>query len=240
MKKSMLLLAVFALSSAVYAQQGAALSQEQVLEVFSRFNPSVLEKAKQDDTYRAALDNFLASYAAVPGAVTRFDIIAAARNFDDSLRLKQLTDIYQQLWISAKMSGADISTPRQLFLQDVTDVMTRVWAVTVQLRQYQLQLAQERLAHLRQDAASDAPERLARQEQAQQEVASLKSEVKSFKKYAGEHITSAAQDYVFRLENELQAREFSVKRQAARDAQQAARQTTNLQIKSNHKKPVAQ
>ncbi|MBR4355299.1 MAG: hypothetical protein IKP96_01825 [Elusimicrobiaceae bacterium] len=240
MKRSMLFLATLVLVSAAYAQTNApSFSQEQVLDIFERFNPSVLQKAEKDPTYRAALDYFLASYSASQRPVDRYELIGVARNFDNSLRLRELTDMYQQVWLSAKVSGASTAVSKENFTRDVTGVMQNIWAVTVQLRQYQLEQDRALLKQIAQDEKLSVQERREAIHAVEDEIKHLKAEIKAFKKNPGKHVVSAAEDYVSQVERELQERDFSVKHHVAQQHEQAARQSSNLQIKTNHKKPVA-
>lgn len=189
MKHSWLVFFAVAVSSLAGAQPSASTpSREQLLEVFSRFNPSVLQKAEQNPVYQAALEQFLTTYAPASSETFLIEVIAVARNFDNSIDLKALTDAYHQMWLTAKMSGQDFSVLRRLFRQDVAKVMSRVWAVTVQLRQYQLDQAVS-----------------------PQEKQALADEIKRLKKNPGEQVFQAAQDYVSRMEEAFRQEAFTVK-----------------------------
>ena len=240
MKKSTLLLAMLSISSALYAQPvSAALTRGQVLEVFSRFNPVVLEKARQDATYQAVLEQLLSSCE--NGAITpnRWEVIALARNFENSLYLDQLTKVYQELWLSSQMMGTDIRPQRELFTLDVRDVFTRFWAVTVQLKEYQLDTTRQVLRQVRRSKTLSAQERTEQQIQLETKIRTLKEEIKAFKKNPGEQICFLTQNYVEQVEQQAREQAFEVKRRAAEQADAHAAQSENLQIKSKHKKPVA-
>lgn len=240
MKRSTLLLAMLSLSVVLYAQPAvSALTREQVLEVFSRFNPSVLEKARQDAAYQNLLEQLLASYDGVKASPNRWEMIALARNFDHSVYLHRLTETYRQLWLASEMMGADIGPQRELFTSDVRDVFTHFWAVTVQLRQYQLAQMRQELRQVRRDKTLPATERTQRQEQLKAQIQSLQEEIKAFKKQPGEQICFLTQTYVNQVEEKARAQAFAVKRQASMQAAQQAAQSENLQIKSKNKKPVA-
>ncbi|MGN1058300.1 MAG: hypothetical protein ACI4Q7_02985, partial [Candidatus Avelusimicrobium sp.] len=63
MRRSLLVLAAFVVTPALYAQADSAhFTREQVLEIFSQYNPSVLERAKTDTDYNAVLESFLSAY----------------------------------------------------------------------------------------------------------------------------------------------------------------------------------
>ncbi len=234
MKKTSLLLASLVLATALYAQADSTdvFSREDILAVFSQFNPAVLEKASQNPEYQAALAYFLQQYPQQPEAVSQYDLIAAVRNFDNSIALDALTKTYRKLWLANKMSGLDVTPARTAFQTDVTTVLEKVWAVTLNLRQYQLDEAKARLRTL---PKSD----VAGREQAEAEISALKQEIKELKHNPGEYVTSAAQSYVNGVERDFEKQVFSLEKEVAQEKARAARQTTNLQIKSNHKKPVA-
>lgn len=240
MKKSLFLLAMAVMSTALYAQgENASLTQEQVLDVFARFNPSVLEKAKQNPTYQTTLDNFVSSVSTGAVSISWVDLIAAARNFENSLQLNQVTKKYQQLWLAAKMSGAETTVADENFAHEVSTIFSRVWAVTVQLRRYQLEQAQTALKNL--SNAQDMSEADFQETKGRlnREITLLKTEIKTLQYKPGVQIQSAAQEYMSRVQRQLQENTFSIKKNQAIQDEQAAQQTTNLQIKSNHKKPVA-
>ena len=240
MKKSLFLLAMAVMSTALYAQgENTPLTQEQVLDVFARFNPSVLEKAKQNPTYKTTLDNFVSSIATGASSISWIDLVAAARNFENSLQLNQITKKYQQLWLAAKMSGADTTVADENFSSEVASVFSRVWAVTVQLRRYQLDQAKaerNELAHAQDKTEAEVQEAKERLNSA---ITLLKAEIKTLQYKPGVQIQSAAQEYTSRVQRRLQENTFSVQQAQAAQDEQAAQQSTNLQIKSNHKKPVA-
>lgn len=239
MRRSLFILASLALSSALYAQADSArFSREQVLEIFSQYNPSVLERAKADAEYNSVLETFLASYESAGTDADRFELIAVARNFDNSIRLQALTDVYRQSALTARMTGQDVSVPARLFREDLTDVIGRIWAVTVQLREYQLQEAKKHLKTVRADQTLSAEERAAQTQAVRDEIRALKAEIKTLKKDSGEFVRSAVDAYARQTEDSV-AQEVNAVFSAAKDSALQSSETENLQIKSNHKKPVA-
>ena len=176
---------------------------------------------------------------AMPGPGCKYPGNAAARNFENSLQLNQITKKYQQLWLAAKMSGADTTVADENFSSEVASVFSRVWAVTVQLRRYQLDQAKaerNELAHAQDKTEAEVQEAKERLNSA---ITLLKAEIKTLQYKPGVQIQSAAQEYTSRVQRRLQENTFSVQQAQAAQDEQAAQQSTNLQIKSNHKKPVA-
>ena len=237
MKKGVLVLAVVALTVPLYAQPSQeSLSRAEVLDIFARFNPSVLEKAQQNPQYNEILQQFLDSYST---DISRNELIAAVRNFDNSIRLRFLLETYYTLWTGARLSGTDATPIRQKVVSDVTDVMEQVWAVTVSLRAYELQQAQTQLAQLRADHSRTDFARASEEQQLREVIKALQAELKSLRKNPGQYVLSAAEGYVAGAEEQFAAQTFAPSRQPAQQYEQMARQSENLQIKSKNKKPVA-
>lgn len=234
MRRTLLILAALALTPAVYAQEDSSrFTREQVLEIFSQYNPSVLEQASQSDDYNAVLESFLAAYEEASIPADRADLIAVARNFDNSIRLQVLTDAYLQTASAMRLMGADASSAEKLFREDLTDVFSRVWAVTVQLRSYQLAEAKAALKAARADKTLTKAQRNAQVTALKNEIHALKVELKSLQKNPGNVVLTAVDTYVQQVQQAA-----SGLLQAAQQSA-AASETDNLQIKSNHKKPVA-
>lgn len=235
MRRSLFILASLALSSALYAQaEPAPFSREQVLEIFSQYNPSVLEQAQADADYNSILESFLASYESSRTPMGRYELIAVARNFDNSIRLQALTDVYKQTATASSVMGGPSAAAEQLFRKDLTDVVGRIWAVTVQLRSFQLKEAKARLKSVRADKMLSKEVRTLQADQIKAEIRALKAEIKSLQKHRGEIIQSAVDAYV--LQTQKQASQGLLR--AARSSLDTA-EAENLQVKSNHKKPVA-
>ena len=237
MKQHFFTLAAMVLVAPLYAQtESGEISRQDVLEVFTRFNPSVLEQAQQDESYRAVWEEFLEGYHVPNTQANRWDLVALARNFDNSLRLNAVTNIYQQLWLSAKLSGQDISAARKNFRQDISSIMAHVWAVTMSLREYQLdQMKEARRALSKTDLS--ASQRAERETAYTEEIQRLRTEIKTLKKNPGEQVLAATDQYISGVEEQLLQANFQT--HTAQQQAQNARATSNLQPKHKNKKPVA-
>ena len=239
MKKTMFVLATMALSAMLYAQpEQENFSRAEVLDIFAQFNPSVLETAKQNPDYNTILELFLSSYQDSKTPTSRYELIAVARNFDNSIRLQSLAVTYRQLWTASQMSGLDNAAARQAFTDDVTEVMHRVWQETLGLRQIQLDETKAQLKALGKNKTLSKEDRAAQKKQLKEQIKALKAEIKTLKKDPQAYVASAAQDYVSSTEKKFAAQEEAA-RQAAQKKAQTAKQANNLQVKTNHKKPVA-
>lgn len=235
MKRGLFLIASIALSSALYAQtEPALLSREQVLDLFAQYNPSVLEKAKTDTNYQAILEAFVRSYRLPDTLNNQATVIAGIRNFENSLRLQALTQNYKKSMTLAKMSGQAEQGVRDAYRQELKEVMTDIWVVSVQVRQWQLdQLKQQLRAHNKEKGTAEDKQAL------QTQVQSLKSEIAALKKQAGETILANTDAYLSQVDVQLGNDLYSRQLSAARKQNDSALQAPNLHIKTNHKKPVA-
>jgi len=240
MKKSTWLLPLFVFLPVICAQaEENFFSREQVLEAFERFNPQVLENARQDEAYQQILEQLVSSYRAENTPANWIELVALTRNFDNSIQLESLKQIYRQAWLTAKMSGGNMDPVRRDARQDVIHILTQVWAVTVQVREYQLKQIQAQLRELSGDKTLTPEEKAAQQESLTQGILSLRNELKGLQQDPGEYIVSMADNYMANLDKSLNEETFSVQRNAAEQKEQTARETDNLQIKNKNKKPVA-
>jgi len=233
MKHGLWVLATCLMASAVYAQTGSSFSREEVLDLFAKYNPSVLERARQNPDYNAVLEDFLTSYLNGNVPADSYEIMAIARNFDNSINLQILKDIYAELWLTSRLTGGDIAPSRELFKKDVTDVVSNIWAVTTQLRQVQLADLKKQRRVLKRDDSLNSQEKQLALAKLNDHMKALKTEIKSLKKNAGDQIVSTAEEFVAVTEADLTAALADLASQAT------ATEAKNLQVKSNHKKPVA-
>lgn len=164
MRRSLFILATLAMSSALYAQADAGhYNREKVLDIFSQYNPAVLENARQNADYNAVLEGLLASYNAPETEENRYELIALARNFDNSIRLKALAVNYEEAVLLSQMSGLDLSSSVLHFRRELTPVFQNIWAVTVQLREYQIDEYEAQLKELRKNKTLSKEARQARE-----------------------------------------------------------------------------
>lgn len=235
MKRSLLLLALCALSTAVYAQSSAErYTREQVLEVFSNYNPVVLENAKNNEDYNAILEEFISSYNQPVTPQSRFELIAVARNFDNSLLLHIWENTYKQILSKGVFTGEDVSSQLENSRQDLLVILGHVWASSVQLREMQLKETKALLKQTHKDKTLSETSRDEKENLLKEDMTNLKKELKALRKNSGEQIQQIADSYVAQMEKEVASSLLS-----SRQTEETSSQTENLQVKSNHKKPVA-
>lgn len=239
MRRSLFLLATLAMSSALYAQPDASTyNREKVLDIFAQYNPAVLENAKQNADYNAILEDLAASYQAPDTEDARFELISVARNFDNSIRLHTLAEQYEEALFLSAVNGVDASATDKYFNRQVADVLGRVWAVTVNLREEQIKEYKKQLAQVKKDKTLSV-DRTAKSNALKAKIKAVKAELKALKKDPGSQISTAAQAFGQQVQTRVQARLSSLAASAEKDAAMQTAQTPNLQVKTNHKKPVA-
>ncbi|WP_428053806.1 hypothetical protein [Candidatus Avelusimicrobium stercoris] len=240
MRRSLFLLATLAMSSALYAQPDASTyNREKVLDIFAQYNPAVLENAKKNADYNAILEDLAASYQAPDTEDARFELISVARNFDNSIRLHTLSEQYEEALFLSAVNGVDASATDKYFNRQVADVLGRVWAVTVNLREEQIKEYKKQLAQVKKDKTLSSGDRTAQSNALKAKIKAVKAELKALKKDPGSQISTAAQVFGQQVQTRVQTRLSALAASSEKDAALQTEQTPNLQVKTNHKKPVA-
>ena len=70
-------------------------------------------------------------------------------------------------------------------------------------------------------------------------IKAVKAEIKSLKKDSGEQISASAQAYIQQAQVRVQTRLAALSASAEETSSLQTAQASNLQVKTNHKKPVA-
>ena len=225
MKRGLFVLATVTLSSALYAQD--TLTPAQVREIFARYNPALLAQTSQNSDLKSLVDSLCASFASQYPADTlenRYNLIALARNFENSLALSAITEDYQQAVLYSQLSGNVQNSARVRAEQALTQVYGRIWAVSVQVKEQLLAAQQQARKQARREGNSPLVQ------QYTQAIRTQKADLKALRTDIGEQLQLLAKNSV--LAAEEQARAQLQQLQAA--------QADNLHIKTNHKKPVAE
>lgn len=240
MKRSLFILATLAMSSALYAQaETGNYTREKVLEIFSQYNPAVLENARQNADYNAILESFLAAYTSPQTEQNRYELIAVARNFDNSIRLQYATSVYEEAFVFSRMSGANLAPAALRFRKELFPLFENIWAVTVQLREYELQEVQAQLKALRKDKTLSDEERAEKENALRLRQAALQRESAALQENIGEQIIASVDAYIAQADQSLSEQLQAVRAAQAQAEAEQPLQTPNLQIKTKNKKPVA-
>ncbi len=239
MKRSLFILATLAMSSALYAQGASGgYTREQVLDIFAQYNPAVLEYADQNADYNAILESFVSSYQEPLTPENRYELIAVARNFNNSIRLRAATLAYEDAWLYTQMSGNEIPMAATRFRREMLSVFARIWAVSIQIYQYQAAQAQAALEQLVQEKNLFQEEHSRREASLRKQLAGADAQLKALQRDPGQQVVAAAEAYIAQTE-ELLARRQEAALARAEAVSQEAQQAENLQIKTKNKKPVA-
>ncbi|MBP5429271.1 MAG: hypothetical protein J6Y25_00030 [Elusimicrobiaceae bacterium] len=218
MKHHLFVLATVTLSSTLYAQP---LTRAQAQSVFAQYNPSLVERAAQNPDLNTVLDEVLTAYLQRRPADTlanRYELIALARNFDNSLQLNALEDHYKQAVLYSALGGHVQEAALAYTRQEMQPVLARIWAVSVQVKEQLLAQYKDQARHDKDFRTQQAPV-----------LDALQADLENLTTHVGPQ-----------LQNLLQQRLDAIEEQALGELQQQqAAQADNLQIKTKHKKPVA-
>lgn len=229
MKRGLFLLATVTLSSALYAQN--VLTAEQARKIVADFNPQLLERASQNSDVSQLVDELISSYLAkqpVDNLANRYNLVALARNFDNSLALYDVTEQYQQAVRYSALGGDTEHSARQYAQTQLREIFSRIWAVSVQTKEELLAQYKSARRALKQEGTLPADQKAARLQAADQAISALNFDLKNLKTNTGEHITDLVQNTLDQARTHVLSEQTSL------------RETTNLQIKTKHKKPVAE
>lgn len=212
MRRGLFLLAMVTLSSALYAQQ--TLTPEKAREIVGNFNPQLLEKASQDQNVSNLVEELISAYLAQKPAddlAAKYELAALARNFDNSLDLYRVTEEYQQA-LRYSYVGEDVEpAARQHAREQLRLIFSRIWAVTIQVKERLL--AQYKSSKIQNN---------------QEAISALETDLKNLKTNVGEQIVNLVEDTLDEAKVQVLTE------------QTALQETSNLQIKTKHKKPVAE
>jgi hypothetical protein len=212
MKRGLFLLATVTLSSALYAQQ--ILTPEKAREIVGNFNPQLLEQASQDQNISELVEGLISAYLAqkpIDNLDTKYELAALARNFDNSLALYDATQEYQQA-VRYSYAAENIEpAARQHAQEQLRKIFSRIWAVSIQIKEELL--AQYKSSKFQGD---------------REVISALENDLKNLKTNVGEQIIGLVEDRLERTRARVLAEQTTLK------------QTSNLQIKTKHKKPVAE
>ena len=231
MKHGFFLAATVTLSSALYAQQ--PLTYQAAEGVFAQYNPQLMARVSQEPSMRELVEQVLASYLDSRPQDTpenRYTLIALARNFENSLALQALTQQYEQAVLYARLGNPQVqAAAREHARRELLSTYARIWAVSVQVKEDLLAYYQQARG-----GVSALPltgvEQKARTARLKAVINALEADIRDLKTQPGEQLLSLTRQALTRTEEQVQAQ--------AKSLQAAA--TDNLQIKTKHKKPVAE
>lgn len=239
MKRSLAVLGLLALSTASFSA-AENYTREKVLALFATYNPAVLERAQQDEAYRAVLETVASSYNVSETDENRYTLIALIRNFDNSLAISSLTGEYERAYLVHILNQLDPAVITRQFHDDLTPNFENVMAVTLEIDEMRLKEAKTKLRALRKKTDLSAQEKEQARLALRQEISLLKQEIKNLKKDSSSQLAASVDAFVSSAQTHV-LQTIAHSQDAARMMEQspAAQEAENLSIISKNKKPVA-
>lgn len=238
MKRSLLVFAVLACSCSLYAQENS--SAREVLSFFTKYNPAVLEKAKQDRTYNEILSGVINQIKLDGSLETRLEMIALVRNFDNSVKLTTLGLDYENALLLAITDNKSTEAASEKYRQAIKDVYVRIWAVSVNVQEELIAQYKQILKDIKKNTALTAAQRAEQEALVRQKMDKAEKYLKQIKSNCGEYITAATDAAMASAQSNVYMEIMAVT-DAKREMQisQQARESDNFQVKHNNQKPVA-
>ena len=224
MKRGLFLVTTLTLACTLHAQ--GALTPQEAHTVFATYNPALLQKAAQNPTLNQLVNTLLQRYLTRNPADTlanRYTLIALARNFENSLALSQTLSQYEQALVYSRQGGQVQTVAREHARQILLAIYPRIWAVTIQTKEALLNAYRQQQSYAKTQEAKT---------QLTGAIQALQADLKNLKTDVGPQLVLLTQQALMQVEQQTEAQ------QAAQYAQHTA-QVSNLQIKTNHKHPVA-
>lgn len=239
MKRSLAVLGLLALSTASFSA-AENYTREKVLALFATYNPAVLERAQQDEAYRAVLETVATSYNIPETDENRYTLIALIRNFDNSLKISSLTGEYERAYLVHVLNQLNPTAITRQFHDELLPIFENVQMYTVELNELRLKEAKTKLRSLHKQTELSAQEKEQTRLALKQEISSLKQEIKNLKKDTSSQLSASVDAFIASAQTHV-LQTIAHSQDAARLMAQspAAQEAENLSIISKNKKPVA-
>ena len=231
MKKSFILLGLLAWAAVVCAQEKTVFDGNDLLEVLRQYNPSVLQNAAQDSSYGKILQELVQNYSAPRTEQNGYELIALAKNFNNSLLLQALKMQYLRARTLQQVSGIETPTLKRDMRHNLQVVLEDIYQNSLAVKKMQLANEKKQLKALRKDNTLSEAEKQTAQQQLAGQIRQTKQEIRYLKKDAKSKIAATAEDYLQKTEAEFLA---------AQPGATAAEESSSRDVKANHKKPVAE
>lgn len=233
MKKGLLLLAVLAASSALCAQD-KTLGGQDVLDAFKEHNPAALEKAASQPAYGALLSKLTAAYSAPDTPENRLEMVALVKNFDNSLALQAAKDEYFRSRTLQTASGAQLQALDERVSRQLLGAVESIFQNTLAVRKWQIKGYKADIKAVKKDKSLSKEQKNERVAALKAQIRAVKSEVKALKKDSEQKIADTARVYFADIRSEYEA---SLRRSVG--SENPSGKTSNLDVKTKNKKPVA-
>lgn len=238
MKKSLLLLAALAVSSALCAQETQNLGREDVLAAFKEYNPAALEKAAQNPAYNNLLNKVADAYSAPRTDANQNEMIALVLNFDNSVRLQVAREDYFNGRTLQMVAGEELNALEDNVSAELQDVVKNVYKNTLKIKDLQIDRYKDQIKAVKKDDALSKEQKEAALDRLNGQIKAVKAEVKTLKKNSKQKIKDTASVYLAEIRAEYTQRQ-AAQLQSAQQKEAAAVQAPSKEVKADNKKPVA-
>lgn len=238
MKKSLLLLAALAVSSALCAQENQSLGREDVLAAFKEYNPAALEKASKNPAYGGLLDKLAGAYSAPRTEANQNELIALVKNFDNSIRLQAAREEYFNGRTLQAVTGTELKALDERVSEEILSVVRSIFENTVEVKEDQIKRYKKQIKTVKKDAflSKDQKDRQVAALKAQ--IKAVKAEIKTLKKDSKQKMQDTALAYFADIRSDFEAKQDAALR-AAQEKDLRSAQTDTRSVKAKNKKPVA-
>lgn len=238
MKKSLLLLAALAVSSALCAQETQNLGREDVLAAFKEYNPAALEKAAQNPAYNNLLNKVAAAYSAPNTDVNQSEMIALVLNFDNSVRLQVVREDYFNGRTLQLVSGEELAALEDSVSEELQQIVKDVYKNTLKVKDLQIDRYKDQIKAVKKNDSLTKEQKQEAVDKLNGQVKAVKAEIKTLKKNSKQKIKDTAAVYLAEMRVEFTQRQ-NAQLSSAQQKEEAAAQAPAQEVKADNKKPVA-
>ncbi len=238
MKKSLLLLAALAVSSALCAQETQNLGREDVLAAFKEYNPAALEKAAQNPAYNNLLNKVAAAYSAPNTDVNQSEMIALVLNFDNSVRLQVVREDYFNGRTLQLVSGEELAALEDSVSEELQRIVKDVYKNTLKVKDLQIDRYKDQIKAVKKNDSLTKEQKQEAVDKLNGQVKAVKAEIKTLKKNSKQKIKDTAAVYLAEMRVEFTQRQ-NAQLSSAQQKEEAAAQAPAQEVKADNKKPVA-
>lgn len=238
MKKSLLLLAALAVSSALCAQENQNLSREDVMAAFKEYNPAALEKAAQNPLYNDLLNKLAAAYSAPRTEEKQNELIALVKNFDNSVRLQSAREEYFEGRTLQAVSGTELSALDKRATEQILSVVRGIYEQTLEVKEIQIKRYKKQIKTVKKDASLSKEQKSRAMGELKAKIKAVKAEIKTLKQDSAQKIHDTAMAYFADIRSDFDAMQDAALRRAEQQELHSV-QTDTHSVKAKNKKPVA-
>lgn len=226
-------MAVLAASSALCAQD-KTLGGQDILDAFKEHNPAALEKAASQPAYGTLLSKLTAAYSAPNTPENRLEMVALVKNFDNSLALQAAKEEYFRGRTLQDVSGTQLQALDERVSGQLLGAVQSIFQNTLAVRKWQIKGYKEDIKAVKKDKSLTKAQKNERVAALKAQIRAVKNEMKALKTNSKQKIADTAQVYFSDIRSDYEA---SLRQSVG--TENPAEETSNLDVKTKNKKPVA-